>query len=233
MNDDYLLDETRELPPRPPFLKRLWMVFGTPGELFAALAQNPAWFPMALFVAALSGLSMTLLPVDRFMEAAVQGQSPAEAAQTAEAMAAIPPMFFKGAAIGGSVLFMLVLPVIISLVTYVVFVFIRGDEARFKQHLAVAAHAGVIMAVGSVPTMAVVVWGGGALDEGLSVGTLLPFLPEGYLANVLKSVELFGLWAVIVMGIGIAAIDPRRRTGSTVAVMLVLTVVMALVRGAF
>ena len=233
MQDDYLTDESAELPPRPPFLNRLWMVFGVPGALFTALARNPAWFPMALFVAAISGASLILVPAEAFLEMIRQGQSPEQAAQTAEALAAFPPVALKGMFVIVGALGAFVLPILFSLVTFVVFVFIRGDEARFRQHLSVAAHTGVITGVGGILTMGVALGRGGSLDQTISVGTFLHFLPEGYVAGVMGALGLFGIWVAIVLGIGVAAIDPRRSTGSTVGIMLVLMVVWALVRGAF
>ncbi len=239
MNDDLLneatglLDDATELPPRPPFLKRLWMVFGVPGELFAALAQNPAWFPMALFVAVVAGAGMALVPADAFVEAAQQNQSPEQAAQTADAMALVPPIVVKAGAVVFTTLVMLILPLVISLVTYVIFVFIRGDEARLKQHLAVVAHAGVIALIGSLLSTLVTIVGGAPLGQELSLGTLLPFLPEGYLADVLNALGIFGIWTASVVGIGLAAIDPRRSAGSTAGILIALLFVAALVRGAF
>lgn len=221
-----------ELPPRPPFFSRLWMVFVQPGKLYGDLVRNPAWFPIALVVAAVTAAVMWFTPEELFRQAALSGVSGEQAAEIAEGMAQVPPIVIKGGAVGMAFLGSLLFPIILSAITYVCFVFIRGDEARFKQHLSVVAHAGVISALGAILN-GIVNNLGGALEETLSVGTFLPFLPDGYFTELLLALDLFQLWGAAVVGIGLAAIDPRRRAGSTVAVLLALVLVVGLIRAAF
>lgn len=205
-------------PPRPNFFKRLWMVFVQPGELFRALGQNPAWFPMALFVAVCAGAMMGALP-DEFWEAqmAISGQEVGEVAA----------VFARIAAVAGTTLVFLVIPVVISLVTYVMFVFMRGDSAVFKQHLSVISHTGIVSLVGMLVSLPLWIRGG-SFEEVLSIGTFFPFLPDGFLYYFLNQMQLFTLWAIVVAGIGLAALDERRSTGPTIAVLMVVQVVFAL-----
>ena len=224
--------EPEQLPPRPPFFSRLWMVFVQPGKLYGDLVRNPAWFPITLLVAAVTAAVMWFTPEELFRQAALSGVSGEQATEIAEGMAQVPPILIKGGAVGGAFLMTLLFPIILSAITYVCFVFIRGDEARFKQHLSVVAHAGVISALGAILN-GIVNNLGGALEETLSVGTFLPFLPDGYFTELLLALDLFQLWGAAVVGIGLAAIDPRRRAGSTVAVLLALVLVVGLIRAAF
>ena len=224
--------EPEQLPPRPPFFSRLWMVFAQPGKLYGDLVRNPAWFPITLIVAAVTAAVMWFTPEELFRQAALSGVSGEQAAEIAEGMAQVPSIFIKGGAVGAAFLVSLLFPIILSAITYVCFVFIRGDEARFKQHLSVVAHAGVISALGAILN-GIVNNFGGALEETLSVGTFFPFLPDGYFTELLLALDLFQLWGAAVVGIGLAAIDPRRRAGSTVAVLLALVLVVGLIRAAF
>jgi hypothetical protein len=153
-------------------------------------------------------------------------------AEFAEQMAQVPPMVIKGGAAGAAFLMSLLFPIVLSAITYVIFVFIRGDEARIKQHICVVAHAGVISALGAILN-AIVNMRGGALQETLSVGTFFPFLPDGYFTELLLALDLFQLWGAAVAGIGLAAIDPRRSAGSTAAILIALVVVIGLIRAAF
>ena len=226
--------EPSEPPPRPPFLRRLWMVFVQPGELHGALARNPAWFPMALFVATVvAGAGALIIPVELYQEMVLQGMQ--EGADSAEAVAAferIPPIVFRALVMGFGFLAFLAMPVVFSVVTYVIFVFIRGDDATFKQHLAIVAHSGVITAVSAILNGFVNARTGDVTGQ-LSVGTFFPFLPEGYVTDFLGSLDLFGLWTAVIVGIGMAAADRRRSAGSSALILVGLMVVLALVRAAF
>ena len=221
-----------EPPPRPAFFNRLWMVFVQPGELFKALALNPAWFPVALFAALVAAASTWLIPAELYQEIAlqsVQGQTNSDAPVQ---ITQVPPIVFSASAMGFAFLASLVFPVVLSVVTYVIFVFIRGDQATFKQHLSVVAHTGIITSVGGTLN-AFVNARAGDLTQVLSVGTFFPFLPEGYFTDILLALDLFALWAAVVAGIGLVAMDPRRGPGSTAGVLVGMVVVMALIRAAF
>lgn len=238
MSDEYTHTRSRseaglpEPPPRPAFLHRLWMVFVQPGDLFKALAANPAWFPVALFAVAVAAAGMSILPPELFLDAAIQGVPPDRAAETAAQMRQLPPIVYKGMFVGGAVLFGLGFPVLLSLVTYVIFVFIRGDRATFRQHLCVVAHTGIITSVGTVLN-ALLQLRNGDITKTLAVGSFFPFLSEGFSAEFLQALDLFILWAAVVAGIGLTAIDPRRSTESTAAVLVGIAVVVAVVRAAF
>lgn len=216
-DEELLPDDTP--PPRPNFFKRLWMVFIQPGELFRALGENPAWFPMALFVAVGAGAAIGSLP-DGFWEAQMEasGEEVVDGAATIASIAA---------GVGSTVVF-LVIPLVLSALTYVIFVFMRGDNATFKQHLSVISHAGIVSLAGLA--VALPLWiRSGSFEEVLSIGTFFPFLPDGFLYYFLNQFQLFGLWAIVVAGIGLAALDERRSAGPTIAVLMVIQVIWALV----
>lgn len=221
-----------ELPPRPPFFNRMWMVFARPDALFTDLARNPAWFPIALLVAAVAAAVTWFTPTELFQQAALSGATGENAAEMAEQIAQVPSVLIKGGFVGGAFLATLLFPIVLSAITYVVFVFIRGDDARFKQHLCVVAHVGVISAAGAVVN-GFVNNRGGALEQTLAVGTFFPFLPDGYFMELLLALDLFQLWGAAITGIGLAAIDPRRSAGSTAAILIALVVVVGLIRAAF
>lgn len=213
-----------EPPPRPAFFRRLWMVFVKPGELFAALVQNPAWLPVAVLVALAVGGSMWLLPVEAFDM--MQANIPEE---QREQMPDLPPEFFRAMTTGGAALATFLFPVIISLVTYVLFVFIRGDRATYRQHLCVNAHTGVITVLGALFTLPLRMRSQD-IEQSLSVGSFFRFLPDGYLSSVLAGLDLFSLWSCIVAGIGLAAIDPRRGAKSTAIVLVGILLAFAMIR---
>ena len=234
MRDEYetqygrAAEDKEELPPRPAFLNRLWMVFVQPGDLFRQLALNPAWYPMAAFVAIVVALSMWFIPVEAY-DALMQARIPPE--QAAE-MPEIPPEFIRLTTIGGIAVVSFLFPLLLSLISYVIFVFIRGDDASFKQHLSVMSHVGVITAVGSLFVMPLRMR---SLDieQVLSVGTFFQFLPDGFLLNMLSRIDLFGLWACVVAGIGLSVIASRQKWGGTASILVALLVVVAIVQALF
>lgn len=218
--DDYTAQPEEAPPPRPNFLNRLWMVFVQPGRLFEALGKNPAWFPMALFVAVGMGAVFGAVPVEVWEAQMSAGGLTGEELDAAVAGARI-------AAPIGMFLFFLAFPLVSSALTYAIFVFMRGDNATFKQHLSVISHVGIIAFVGTLAHLPIWI-NTGSLETGLSVATFFPFLPDGFLFSFLGQFELFNLWAVVVAGIGVAALDPRRAAGSTVAILMVIQVILAL-----
>lgn len=213
-----------EPPPRPAFVRRLWMVFVNPGDLFRALAQNPAWFPVAVFVALVAGTSIFLLPGEAF-----DGMLANVPAEQRDQMPELPAGFMRAMVTGGALLFTLIFPVIISLGTYVIFVFIRGDRATFRQHLCVNAHTGVISALGALLLFPLRMRSLD-LEQTLSIGSFFPFLPGGFVADLLGALDLFGLWTCIVAGIGLAAIDERRSAKSTATILVGVLFVIAVIR---
>jgi hypothetical protein len=203
------------------------MVFAQPADLFRALAANPAWFPVAAFSGLVIGVSMAVVPAEAFYETFTANMPPEQVAE----MRDVPLFWLKWPWVGAIMLFGPIGPVLLSLVSYVIFVFMRGDRATFKQHLCVMAHAGIITAVGSLlvaPIRIATV----NVQETLAVGDLTPFL-DGYLYNVLNLLDLFALWATVVAGLGLSVIDPRRRWGPTAAVLVVIYLVLVMVGAVF
>ena len=218
MTDEYTTQPDEAPPPRPNFFKRLRMVFLQPGELFRVLGQNPAWFPMALFVAVGVGAAMGALPGEFW---AGQLTPPGENTPD-EAL----PYIRIAIAVATTVAY-LVIPLVISGLTYVIFVFMRGDNARYRQHLSVISHAGIVSFVGMLVNLPLWILGG-SFEEVLSVATFFPFLSDGYLLYFFQQLQLFGLWTIVVAGIGLAALDERRSAGSTVSILLVIQLILAL-----
>jgi hypothetical protein len=216
-----------ERPPRPAFFKRLWMVIAQPGELFNALADNPAWFPMAAFTAAMVGVALGIIPAEVYYETAAAQASPERLGD----LQALPGIWYKLPVVVFGGVVMLVAPVIMSLVTYVIFVFMRGDRATFRQHLCVMSHAGVITAFGALLTTPLRIRNLN-FEESLALGDFVPFL-DGFLFNVLNGVDLFALWGSVVAGRGLSLLDPRRRWWPTAAVLVAALVVLAVIMAFF
>ena len=61
----------------------------------------------------------------------------------------------------------------------------------------------------------------------------MPFFEEGYFARVLGFVDLFGLWSWAVVGIGVAALEPKRTVGGAIGIVMVIPIALAMIFGIF
>lgn len=210
-----------EAPPLPGLFRRAVMVVVSPGDVFPALAARPKWFGAALLAAAVQCLAV-FLPSDVLPDLARQGGS------AAPEMPASVGVILKLVIIPASLATTMLGVLATSGVTYFALVFLRGDEATFKQHLSVISHSWIISGLG-VAALLVMSWVGLSVRmESLSVGGLLPFLPDGFFARFLNQVGLFSLWAAVVAGLGLSLLDPRRRWAPTAAVTVGVALAFAL-----
>lgn len=97
-------------------------------------------------------------------------------------------------------------------------VLLRG-RARYGEYLSLASHVLVIPALGSVLLLPLH-WALGDPALTASPGALLAEQPDGLLARALASVDLFSLWALVVLGAGAAAINDRPGRLGPVAALL-------------
>lgn len=214
--------------PVPTLPKRLWMVFFQPGDLFRELATRPVWFVTALLGAFMVALSIVLIPADLFADAALSQMSPEGTAASRD----VPAWLFKAqGVIAGP--FMLAMLFVMSAVTYVIFVVIRGDRADYRHHLSVLAHSALIGAVGALATTPLRI-ASGDVRETLSLADLVGFLPipDGFFLALLNAMELFGIWGALIAGFGLSIVGNRPRWGGTAAVMMVLLVAFAAIGAA-
>lgn len=207
-------------PPLPNLFKRAAMALFSPGELFAALAPQPAAIGIMLLSAVVSALAIALVPAEAFLAAIPP--------QMQDAGMDVNPLFVKVPAVLAAFAGGPIVPLIVTVITWVVFCLIRRDEATFKQQLSVNAHAFFIGSVGAVCTVPLVIR---SLDmtSTFSFASVLPFLADGFLRDVLASLDLFSAWALVVASLGLSKLDPRRSWRNTAIVMAGLWIAFALV----
>jgi hypothetical protein len=117
---------------------------------------------------------------------------------------------------------------IFSGILFAVFNAAMGGEASFKQVFAVLAHAGAISAVSAIFT-GTINYFRGAMDSVTTLGSLLPMLPEhSFVANLLGAIDVFLIWYIVVLSIGLAVLY-RRRTQPIAMSLLSLYAVVAIV----
>ena len=68
----------------------------------------------------------------------------------------------------------------------------------------------------------------------MSLGNALRgILPDSYFLNVLRGLDVFGIWANILMGIAVTKIDPRRSFGSAFGFYMTITIGLAMIMANF
>lgn len=103
--------------------------------------------------------------------------------------------------------------VVVAGILFVIFNAILGGEASFKQLFAVIVHAGVISALQQIFTGPLNYFRG-AVTSATNLAALLPMVdPTSFLGRVLAATDLFLIWYVLVLAIGIGVLY-RRRTQS-------------------
>jgi Yip1 domain len=113
-------------------------------------------------------------------------------------------------------------------ILFAIFNAAMGGEASFKQVMAVLVHAGAISALSAVFT-GVINYFRGAMDSVTTLGSLLPMLPEhSFVANLLGAIDVFLIWYILVLSIGLAVLY-RRRTQPIAMSLLSVYAVIALV----
>ncbi len=201
------------------FFRRMLLLLSAPGRLGDHLRERPVWWDALLLGALLVAGANLLIPPEvweDFVRAQAMGSGSAATDGTPPAPGDMIRIFSSLAAPVAWVLFMLISSGIMTFV----FAFLLGDEGRFGQYFAGTAHAALLTGLGGIlvsPLRA-------ARSDPqltLSVGTFLQGALDGSFVGVfLNSLDLFGLWAWVVMGIVFSRYDPGRSAGSAVAIVL-------------
>jgi hypothetical protein len=175
-----------------------------------------------LVAAVLTGASTLLLPRDLMVaeieEALRQGPQPA-------AGAPVPSMdtmvvFGRISTLLAPVVTMPLMALVVAGLCTLVFGRLMDGGGGFRPHLAVASHAMLILLLGTVVTILFVILSGDA-NTRLSLAVLVPGLEAESLAGrVLKGLEVFNLWFVILVGVGAAAVNRRVSNATALAVVL-------------
>ena len=95
-----------------------------------------------------------------------------------------------------------------------------GGEASFKQLFSATAHAQIISAIGALVTLPLIL-STGNLRSALSLQLLAPELDsDGWMYGFLNGLNLFGLWTMVVLGIGVSRIYPKVSAGNAITFLV-------------
>jgi hypothetical protein len=218
-------------------------IITSPKATFQAVAAHPRWFGM-LALTTLIVACCTALPM--FTEAGRQAALDQQVqqmesfgfevgdeqyARMEQGMRIAPYTTF-----GGILVFAPIMAVIITGVLFAVFNAAMGGNATFKQLFSVVVHGGVVSAVAQLFT-APLNYLRGSMSSTTNLAVLLPMIDENsFLGSLLGMIDLFLIWYVIVLAIGLAVLYKRRTQPIAISLFVVygvIAVVVALVKSSF
>ena len=229
--------------PSPGLASRLIGVLLSPRETFAAVVVKPRWLGVMLVTMIMTSAGYYLILSSTDMQDAIIDQqvraiegrgNPVSDEQLAnmERFIGYVPI---GYAVGIFVLGPLFGAAIAGIVTGI-FTTLMGGNGTFKQVFAVMNHAGFIPAISALFIAGMLAVGAkpvGVRPPGANLGVFLPMLEEtSFLAVILRSIDMFLLWWMVVLAIGLGVLY-KRRTGPIATTFIGLYVVIALLIAVF
>jgi hypothetical protein len=213
-------------------------IITSPRATYASVVAHPKWFGMLALTAVglgllIGGFLLTKVGQEAWLDAALNspfsGQVNDQQIQAMERMA--PYVGY------GTIAYMLVLfPIIMAVVSgilYAIFNAAMGGNATFKQVFTVVIHTGPIGLLSQLFTVPLNYFRG-TMTSATTLSVLLPMLPEeSFLSRFLGMIDLFLVWQVIVLSIGLAVLYRRRTQPIATALLVVyaiIAVIVALVR---
>ncbi len=243
MTDVASVSDSVQNKPDPGLVARLFGVLFSPKETFAAIVARPRWLAVmvvtlvmssAAYYVILSSQDMQDAIVDqqvRAMESRGNAVSEQQIANIERFIGYLP----VGYAVGIFVLGPLFGAAIAGIVTGI-FTTLMGGNGTFKQVFAVMNHAGFIPAISALFIAGMLAVGAkpiGARPPGANLGVFLPMLEEtSFLAVLLRSIDMFLLWWMVVLAIGLGVLY-KRRTGPIATTFIGLYIVIALLIATF
>lgn len=202
----------------PSLIQRVIGVIVSPGETMAKIAAAPRWFDVmalttVLISAGFAGFLSSEVGKAAYVDQAVASIESFGGTVNAEMYAGVQRQANYASWIQG-ISILVVGPLMAAAIAGILFgVFtVMGGEARYRQVLAVVSHAGVISLLQTVFTLPM-----NYLRQSMSSATNLavffPNLAEGtFLASVLGFIDLFWIWYLVVLAMGLAAVYRRKWT---------------------
>ena len=243
MTDMASVSDSVQNKPAPGLVARIVGVLLSPKETFAAVAAKPRWLGVMLVTLVMSSAAYYVILASpdmqdaiidqqvRAMEARGNAVSDQQVANIERFIGYLP----VGYAVGVFILGPLFGAAIAGIMTGI-FSTLMGGNGTFKQVFAIMNHAGFIPALSALFVAGMLAAGAkpiGARPPGANLGVFLPFLEEtSFLAVMLRSIDMFLLWWMVVLAIGLGVLY-KRRTGPIATTFIGLYIVIALLIATF
>jgi hypothetical protein len=209
----------------------------SPLDTFKNVVKAPAWLGIlvvttliiAIFV---GGFLSTEVGQEAWLEQVTESLGGGANIQQREVLKTIQP-YLGFMAVGESFFMVPLISLVISGILFVIFSVILGASATFKQLFAVVVHCGVITSIQQA-----FIWPLNYLLETFSRPTaltaLLPMLDEeSFLYRFLNAIDLFFIWWIVVLSIGLGVLYQRRTKRIAVALFAVYAIIALIYAGFF
>ncbi len=212
-------------------LSRFIGIITAPRATYESVVANPKWFGMLALVSVLmavivGGFLLTRVGQEAWLDAATAAGPVSE--QQLQGMETFAPFvgYFMMA------VFLIVGPlflVVISGILFAVFNAALGGDASFKQVFTVAVHAGPIGLLAQLFTVPLN-YMRGTMSSSTNLGVLTQSMLDdsSFLAKLLGAIDIFIIWQLVVLAIGLAVLY-RRRTQPIATSLFVLYAVIAVI----
>jgi Yip1 domain len=193
---------------RFPFLERVRDTFIAPARLFARFGEAPPWADVLALATLLGIVAVVAEPpefyLDQMNDARTRRGEPVEIVSSPGQVVLFGRMM---AALSGLVGHPLIAFAMAGALTLAFTVIGRG-KVGFRRYLAVAAHAMLILSAGMLVALLLrrITGDANALP---TLGTLLPVEGQGWGARVLGGINLFTVWTLGVIALGVAELERR------------------------
>jgi hypothetical protein len=213
-------------------LARFIGVITAPRETFQSIVATPKLFGMLALTTVLAAF-FTALPMttDAGKQAAIDNNIQQIQSFGVQVNDQMVEQMQKGAGrmpytTGISVLVVApIIAVILSGILFAIFNAALGGEASFKQVMTVYVHAGAVSTLSAVLSGAVNYFSG-RVGSVTNLGALMPMLPEkSFGAHLLGTVDIFLVWYIIVLAIGLGVLYKRRTQPIAISLLSVYGVI--------
>ncbi len=203
-----------------PLGRRVLLTFVAPHRLFPHLRSAVPWLGVLLISTTVAILLIWTLPDAAFLaltEGAVNRRGePVEITSNPATIATYGRRL-------GMLSVMVYQPLIafaMAGVLTLVFSVLLGGRARFRQYLSIVAHALLITALGGLVGLLLrTVSGRDDLRPSLALFTA-SYSPESFTFRLLDGIDLFAVWMLIVVALGVSIVNERPSWGRAAAVLL-------------
>jgi Yip1 domain len=220
-------------PAQKGLVARVLGIITSPRETFQSVVAHPRWFGVlaltAVIIAVCAALPMTtdegkqsaLDQQVRSMESMGFTVSDQMYDQMQRGMGRAP--FTAGI---GALVFAPIMAVVLAGLLWAIFNAAMGGDASFKQVLAIVVHAGVISTLGAL-FAAPINYLRGTMTGGANLRVLLPMIDENtFVGRLLGGVDLFLIWWVFVLAIGLAVLYRRRTQPIALTLLAIYAVIV-------
>jgi hypothetical protein len=213
------------------FIQRVVGVVIAPGETMASVAARPRWVDVLAFTALLTAVGFGLFLATDVGKAAYVDQAVATVESfggtvNEAAYARVQQQAeYAGAIQAATIVFFT--PLVTAAIAGILFgVFtVLGGEARYTQVFAVVAHAGVITLLQQAFTLPLN-YQRQSMSSATNLAVFFPNLADGsFLASLLGVIDVFWIWYLVVLAMGLAAVYRRKWTSVATGLFVVYALI--------